>query len=194
MQPPSRFRFELLTDQHDLTSFDCGNTALNDYLDAYAKRDVRISIRRTYLLLDYAQSPAFVVGYFTLCVDTAEFRHPIVYETIRYPLILLDYLARHVNYKRMGIGDALLIEAFRITADVAARVGVAGMHIREATKAGKRLYMREMYGFQLHPCAAIDRDKGLYLPINDIHAILNKLDAVPDQQSEAKQEAKSAED
>ncbi len=175
MQPSSRFRFELLTEQHDLTSFDCGNAALNDYLDIYAKRDVRINLRRTYLLLDYSQSPAFVAGYFTLCVDTAEFWHQTVFGTIRQPLILLDYLARHVNYKRMGIGDALLIQAFRVTVDVAARVGVSGMHIREATKAGKRLYMRDVYGFTMHPCSAIDRDKGLYLPLNDIQAILEKL-------------------
>ncbi len=192
MQPLNRYRFEVLAEQHDLTSFDCGNVALNDYLTIDAKRDVRINLRQTYLLLDYSQSPAFVAGYFTLCADTAEIWHPLVYGTINYPLILLDYLARHVNYKRIGIGDALLIQAFRVTADVAARVGVAGMHIREATKAGKRLYMRDVYGFTMHPCAEIDRDKGLYLPIHDIHAILAKLETTPDQPTEGDQGPKSA--
>jgi hypothetical protein len=60
-------------------------------------------------------------------------------------------------------------------------VGVAGMHIREATAEGKRLFKKRdesggnIYGFIIHPSTDVDNDKGLYVSINHIKTVLAQV-------------------
>jgi hypothetical protein len=113
------------------------------------------------------------VGYFTLCTDAVVFPMGGYRDEVLYPLIHLCWFARHKTRYGTGIGSVLLLEAFRITARVAEQVGVAGLHIREATREGRKFFTRVEHGFLVHP--ADDIIAGLYVPIETVRAYADAI-------------------
>jgi len=90
---------------------------------------------------------------------------------IEVPLVELMCLARDKRWKGLGIGPTLMIEALRIVAEVADRIGTIGVHLR-STPSGERLYRD--YGFRefkAHPTF----DPARYnLSIRDVRAIAER--------------------
>lgn len=163
-----RYRFEILTSAHNVSAFECGNKNLDAYLRNEALKDMRSNLRRTYVCLDAKDSPASIVGYFTLCTDAVIFPVGRLREEVLFPLIHLCWFARDKTRYGTRVGSVLLLEAFRITARVAEQVGVAGLHIREATREGRKFFTRVEHGFVIHP--ADDIIIGLYVPIETVRA------------------------
>src|SRR5690348_14599971 len=101
-----------LTANHDLSSFDCGAAALNDYLRKYAFQNHQSHSARTYV----ATRGRRVVGYYTLAagsvrrddtptrVAKGQARHPV-------PVILLARLAVDRTEQGKGLGAGLLKDA-----------------------------------------------------------------------------------
>ena len=52
-------------DTHDLTGFDCGTAALNDFLCKTARQHREKGLSNTFVLLD-EESPTIILGFFTL--------------------------------------------------------------------------------------------------------------------------------
>lgn len=141
--------FERITEQHDVSQFDCQNTYLNDFLRNKALTEAREDLSRTFVLRDRAlPASESIVGYFTLRADSITYPREDRRGSVFFPLVELAYLARHIKCRGQGIGGILLEEAFEEVALASGHIGIAGMHL-SFTDDGKRLY--EEYGFGPHP-------------------------------------------
>lgn len=125
----SSLRLVLLTAEHDLTGFDCGNTELNGWLVGHALASQKADLARTYLLL----SGVRIVGYLSLTTGSIRRaaapkryargmpRHPL-------PTILIARLAIDRRDQRQRLGSRLLADALRLAVQasdtVAARLVV----------------------------------------------------------------------
>ncbi len=108
-------RLVLVTADHDLTGFDCGNAELNGWLVDHALASQKADLARTYLAL----SDTRIVGYLSLTTGSIRPaaapkryargmpRHPI-------PTILIARLAIDRRYQRQRLGTRLLAEALRL--------------------------------------------------------------------------------
>jgi len=98
-----------LEQTHDLTAFDCGSPALNDYLHKYAWTNHRGQAARTYV----AARGNRVVGYYTLAAGSVrrDDTPPRVAKGMGnypVPIILLARLAVDRSEQGKGLGAALL--------------------------------------------------------------------------------------
>jgi hypothetical protein len=168
---PSRYRLERITEQHDVSSFDCQNTYLEWYLKEKALEETNRDLARTFVLIDQATSPnPPVIGYFTLRSDSYYLASEGHQGSKIVPVVELVCLARHSSVRSQRIGDYLLIESLRKVADAAELIGIAGMHL-SYTSEGKRLYDR--YRFGQHPSYG---EHLLFLSIANIRQIIAEAD------------------
>lgn len=106
---------ETLTEAHDVSRFDCGSEALNQFLHRYALQNQRNQSARTYVAL---RGEARVIGYYSLAAASAEYetvptrivkglaQHPV-------PLTLLARLAVDREERGGGVGAGLLKDAMK---------------------------------------------------------------------------------
>ena len=111
----SDLRLVLLTADHDLEGFDCGDAGIDAWLVDHAQASQKADLARTYLALDGAT----IAGYFSLTTGSIRPeaapqryargmpRHPI-------PTILIARLAVDRRYQRQRVGSRLLAEALRL--------------------------------------------------------------------------------
>ena len=151
--------------RHDRGDFDCGVDALNLYLRQYANQDQKRSLTRVYVL----STGATVIGYYSLSshsVPRDNLPHGIKmggYGDI--PFLLLGRLAVDKHYQGQGYGDALIMDAFRRTRDVAQQVGVFGMIVEAKDDMAARFY--EGFGFKRLSSSA----QRLVLPMTAINPL-----------------------
>lgn len=110
----SRLRLTLLTAEHDVSGFDCGNAQLDAWLVRHALASHRADIARTFLVLDGRD----VAGYVSLTTGSA--RHDEVPGRFargmprhRIPTILVARLAVDRRFQGRQLGTRLLAEALR---------------------------------------------------------------------------------
>ena len=104
----------LLTEDRDLSGFDCGNAQLNDWLARHALASQRADLARTYLALE----GDVVLGYVSLTTGSIRPEHApkrYVRGMPRHPIptILIAGLAVDRRHQRQGMGSRLLAEALR---------------------------------------------------------------------------------
>lgn len=153
----------LLTKDHDRISFDCGVSALNDYLKRYALQNQKKHAARTYV----ATRGNRIVGYYSLAYGSVSLeeapqtiksglpRHPI-------PVILLARLAVDSTEQGSGLGAALLKDALLRTIQAAEIAGLRAMLVHAKDNSAKRFY--EKFGFEPSPIDAYH----LFLRLSDI--------------------------
>lgn len=158
----------LLTDQHDVASFNCGVEPLNVWFHRHAKRNQASGASRTYVLQDGTE----IVGYYSLAAGSVNLGaapgkvrrnmpDPI-------PVMVLGRLAVHADHQGKGIGHGLLKDATLRTMHASEIVGIRAIVVHAISADAKQFYLR--YGFiesPLHPMT-------LFLPID---AIRNELSA-----------------
>lgn len=105
----------LLSDEHDVSSFDCGVEALNSFLKSHALQNQRNNSARTFVSTRTGSQE--VVGFYSLCAASVDFEQTP--ERIRKGLarhevflVLLARLAVDVSCKGQGLGAGLLQDAF----------------------------------------------------------------------------------
>jgi GNAT superfamily N-acetyltransferase len=111
----SRLRLALLTAEHDVSSFDCGNDQLTSWLIRHALASQRADLARTYLALEGEQ----VIGYVSLTTgsvrrDEAPKRYARGMPAHPIPTILVARLAVHLRHHGRQFGSRLLAEALRL--------------------------------------------------------------------------------
>lgn len=153
----------LLTKDHDRNSFDCGVSALNDYLKKYALQNQKKDAARTYV----ATRGNRIVAYYSLAYGSVTLeeapqsvrsgfpRHPI-------PVILLARLAVDSTEQGSGLGVALLKDALLRTIQAAEIAGLRAMLVYAKDDSAKRFY--EKFGFEPSPIDAYH----LFLRLSDI--------------------------
>ncbi len=152
---------------HDLSAFDCGVPALNNYLTKFALQTQRGQSART----DVATRGQRVVGYYTLAAASARREetparvakglaaHPV-------PVILLARLAVDATEKGKGLGAGLLKDALLRAVAAADIVGCRAVMVHAKDEGARAFY--ERFGFEPSPTDPLR----LFLPMKDIKAAL----------------------
>lgn len=99
------------------SGFDCGNEALNEYLEKYASQDVKRNLARCFVLID---GEGEIVGYYTLSATSIPLLELPGYisKKLRYrtiPAAILGRLAIDKKMQGRGYGKALLSDAVQRT-------------------------------------------------------------------------------
>ena len=135
---------------HDRTMFDCGEPALNDYLQKTARQHLQKGIANTYVLVEITK-PHRILGFFTLAflgVDTSEVPAGLRKKLPRSRLsaaklgrIAIDKSCQGKNYGRLLLVDAMRRVAFAVRT----AAGVVGLFV-DAKNPGVTAFYRK-FGF-----------------------------------------------
>ena len=160
-----------LNKSHQRAAFDCGDAALNHYLQTTARQHQDKGISRTYVLVDEAQ-PERILAYMTLTVCEA-LAEQLPSEWVkkypnRIPAAKLARLAVSKDWQRQGYGAYLLVEAMQKTLDVNEAMGLAGLFVDAKHAAARQYYLQ--FGF----LAAPDQLENLFMPLKAIRASLGR--------------------
>lgn len=136
--------------KHERNSFDCGITALNNYLQTKASQDVRDGYCQVYVVSDEEMPPKQIYGFFSLSPYTLEFakitallpKNKMKYSTV--PSILLGRLAKNKNQNLIS-GSELLLLAIREAKSVYEKLGGVFIVVHPKNNIVKEFYLR--HGF-----------------------------------------------
>jgi predicted GNAT family N-acyltransferase len=156
---------EPLARKHDRENFDCGVSALNDYLRRQAAQDVRRSIGRVYVAHEI--SSIKVLGYYTLSAASFSKKNLPEKEEKRLPhypvpAALLGRLAVDRKYQGKKVGKYLLFDAFHRV--LQATETLAAYAIIVDAKGNKARSFYEHYGFLRFP----DTPYRLFIPLETL--------------------------
>lgn len=166
---PERPEFRLsapvpLTAEHDLSAFDCGEPALNDWLrDRALKNESRFS--RTYVVCEDNR----VVAYF--CISAGAVERAAAPGKLRrnapdsIPVSMIGRLAVSRNHAGKGLGADILADALRRIAVASQSIGIGAVLVHAKDDAAKRFYMN-CAEFIEYP----EDSRTLFLPIETVVA------------------------
>jgi GNAT superfamily N-acetyltransferase len=153
-----------LTAEHDVSGFDCGEPALNDWLHHRAlKNESRFS--RTYVVCKGSR----VVAYF--CISAGAVERAAAPGRIRrnapdtIPLSVIGRLAVDRDHVGKGLGADILSDALRRIAIASQSIGIGAVLIHAKDDAAKRFYLRHAE-FIEYP----EDSRTLFLPIETVIA------------------------
>ena len=127
------------TDQVD--GFDCGQAALNQFLQRYALVNQKANSAQTYVCCQ----GDVVVGFYSLVVGSVDpqtapsrvmkglARHPV-------PVMILAWLAVDKEHQRKSLGKALLKDALLRTAQAADIAGIRSLLVHAKDDVARRWY------------------------------------------------------
>jgi GNAT superfamily N-acetyltransferase len=158
-----------LTAQHDLSRFDCGEPALNDWLRERAlKNESRFS--RTYVVCAGAR----VVAYF--CISAGAVERAAAPGKLRrnapdtIPVSVIGRLAVDRDYAGKGLGAEILSDALRRIAVASQSIGIGAVLVHAKDDAAKRFYQR-CAEFIEYP----EDSRTLFLPVETIVAAFGRI-------------------
>jgi GNAT superfamily N-acetyltransferase len=130
-----------LTAEHNLSAFDCGEHALNDWLRNRAlKNESRFS--RTYVICE----GDVVIAYF--CISAGAVERASAPGKVRrnapdtIPVSVIGRLAVDRRYAGKGLGADILADALRRIAIASRSIGIGAVLVQAKDDAAKRFYMR----------------------------------------------------
>jgi GNAT superfamily N-acetyltransferase len=165
-------RIEELGMQHDRKRFDCGESALNTFLQILARQQQDKGISKTFVLVDSAQ-PKIILGFFSLtaCEVVSEDLPPALAKKYpaRAPGAKLARLAVDRNQQRKGYGQILMIEAMKKTLVVADNIGIIGFFVDAKSHAARMYY--EQFGF----IPFLERPLEMFLPLATLRQAIRSI-------------------
>jgi GNAT superfamily N-acetyltransferase len=120
--------------RHDRTAFDCGQSALNDYLQKTASQHLQKGIANTYVLVRKDEA-RIIVGYFTLSFLEVDFsaippKYGKKLPSHHLPAAKLGRLAIDKKWQGNNYGRLLLVDAIRrVAAAIRNAAGVVGLFV-----------------------------------------------------------------
>ena len=138
------------TDQHDRDAFDCGEPALNEYLQKTAGQHLKKGIANTYVLVTRSESK-IILGFFTLSfleVDLSEVpeKYGKNLPRLHLPAVKLGRLAVDKSCQGKDYGRLLLVDAMqRVAAAIRNTAGVVGLFVDAKNQNVAAFY--EKFGF-----------------------------------------------
>lgn len=151
-----------LESSHDLSGFECGKTALNEWLIRHAKQAQGSGSAKTFLVTDGKRT----VGYYSLTVGQIDIldapmrlrqgmgQYPI-------PVVILARMAVSSDQQGRGIGRGMLQDAIRRTLLIADQAGIRALLTHPLDEDAERFYLR--FGFIPSPI----RERQLLLLLKD---------------------------
>ena len=156
----------VITSHHDVRNFDCGNTALNEFLAKFALTNSGAGIARTYVVT-LTNQPA-VVGLLSRLpqgrwkveaapdrVAKGTPRHPI-------PVALLARLAVDSKYQKQGLGESMLKHALLQIVNASNSLGIRAVLVHAKNETAANFYLK--HGFEVSPVNSLQ----LMLMLKDI--------------------------
>ncbi|MGB7304346.1 MAG: GNAT family N-acetyltransferase [Burkholderiaceae bacterium] len=158
---------QLLSAEHELNGFDCGNPVLNEWLVRHALQAQGSGSARTFVVMTDAR----VAGYFSL--STGQIESMDAPDRVRrgmgrfpIPVVVLTRLAVAQQDQGQGVGVGMLQDAIRRTLVVAEQAGVRALLVHPIDAAADRFYRR--FGFEVSPV----REQQLLLLLKDARRLL----------------------
>jgi len=160
---------ETLRADHDLSSFDCGKPALDDWLTRFSRPNQAAGAARTYIV----HRGKCVVGYYALAAGSVEHeetpsrisrglaRHPI-------PVVIIARLAVDRSEQGGGLGKALLKDALLRIAGAGEVIGVRAVLVHAKDEDARRFY--ERFDFDPSPLDPLQ----LFLLIKDLRRAVGR--------------------
>ena len=151
-------------------SFDCGQPALNQFLQRFALVNQKSNSAQTYV----SCHSGCVVGFYSLAVASVDPttaaprvikgipQHPV-------PVMLLARLAVDVQHQRVGLGKALLKNALLRTAQAADIAGIRALLVHAKDDPARQWYLN--WEFEPSPSDPFH----LFLLMKDIKAIVGTV-------------------
>ncbi len=138
-----------ITGTHDVTSFDCTDTTLNDWLQRRALKNEDNGASRTFVVCN----DNTVIGYYALAVGAIA-REETSGKIRRnmpdpIPVMVLGRLAVDANWQGKQLGAGLLKDAIQRTLIVAEQAGIRALLVHALSNNAKRFYQR--WGFYESP-------------------------------------------
>ena len=153
MTPSLRFEPVRKMDPGDrVASFDCGNAALNQFLQRFALANQKANSAQTYVCCE--KGTGAVAGFYSLVVGSVEpstatsrvvkglARHPV-------PVMVLARLAVDRSHQSAGLGRALLRDALLRTLQAAEIAGVRAILVHAKDDTVRTWYLN--WGFEPSP-------------------------------------------
>jgi GNAT superfamily N-acetyltransferase len=166
------WREEAIGRSHDRKSFDCGEPALNEYLERFARQNNESGGAKTLVAVG-PDDPTTILGYYSLCPASLEYaRTP---ELVRrglgrydVPVFRLGRLAVDRSLQGRGLGGQLLLSAGARCCRVASQVGGVALLIDAKNERSAAWYAS--YGAVALP----DTPLSLLLPLTVLENVLIK--------------------
>jgi GNAT superfamily N-acetyltransferase len=168
---------EPVSKKHDRDAFDCGEVALNEFLQRHARRSHDLGGAKTFLAIDDADNKT-ILGFYSLSPASVEYaRTP---ELVRrglarhdVPVFRLARLAVDRKAQGHGLGGQLLLAAGRRCLLAASEVGGVALLIDAKNERVAEWYAG--YG----AAALVDEPLSLLLPLATIEAALKATGKLP---------------
>ena len=133
---------ERISEKHDLESFDCGQSVLNDWLKRKALKNENSYDTRTYVICGSQK----VIGYYSLATGSVEHSElpSLLKRNAPDPIsvMVLGRLAVDKSKQKLGLGKALLRDAILKTALVSEMAGVKALVVHAISPDAKEFYIK----------------------------------------------------
>lgn len=171
MKSALAWREEALTRHHDRSSFDCGVSALNEYLRRYSRQNHESGGAKTFVAVA-PEAPAAVLGYYSISPGAVAFARMPATVTKKLgrcevPVFRLGRLAVSLSLQGRGLGGDLLLAAGERALRVAQEVGGVALAIDAKDERAAAWYHR--FG----ALRLLDDPLKLVLPLETIRAALH---------------------
>jgi GNAT superfamily N-acetyltransferase len=146
---------------HDRQDFDCGEPALNTYLQRLARQQSARDFNRTYVAAFPGQSR--IHGFYALSAASIHFENlPQTRNLPRYPVPVarIGRLAVDLRSQGMGVGLMLLQHAMNLAESLSQQIGLYALFVEAKHETAAAFYAR--YGFERLP----DHPLNLFLTID----------------------------
>lgn len=142
-----------LHSNHKKSVFNCGNIALDNYIQKQAKQDIKRKLSACFVLSNETHD---IKGFYTL--SNAGIPREVIPEDIRkklprayasLPVTLLGRLAINEKNKKQGLGKLLLIDALKRSLNASKVIGSMAVIVDPIDENAVKFY--DKYGFILLP-------------------------------------------
>ena len=156
-----------LRQDDDVSTFDCGQSSLNKWLQNHAWRNQQTGVSRTNVICDNDTDQ--IIGFVSLSSGSIErgamqrkFRHG---KPDPVPMTLLGQLAIDQNYAGQKLGESLLYFALKTAKSMSEKIGSMGVMTHPLNDEARTFYLK--YGFVDIPG---DEHGAMLLRMKDIEA------------------------
>jgi GNAT superfamily N-acetyltransferase len=134
-------------DAGDVTQgFDCGHSALNQYIQSYALMNQAAGMAHTWVSCVQGTHPPVVAAWYSLVVGSVEpaqasqrMRQGVARHAV--PVMLLARLAVNMRYQKQGLGQAMLKDALLRTAQAAEFAGIRALLVYAKDDTARAWYV-----------------------------------------------------
>jgi GNAT superfamily N-acetyltransferase len=147
-QNEGQYRIEPLGEKHDRAAFSCGVDALDRYLQKQASQDIAKKVAAAFVITPDGEA---IAGFYTLSahvVQLADLPAHVAKKLPRYPSVpatLLGRLAVNSQFRGQGIGELLLVDAFKRVLANAREIASAVILVDAKDERARKFYL--LHGF-----------------------------------------------